>query len=105
MGCEFPGVRRREAGIAQPDQDQGTEDVLVFVCDEDEREISRQMAPGSCPYCGGMVQAVDVESQWRFCFLPVYFKNRRRLYCSFCNAGWLFSSDPPSSLSLLRFLS
>ncbi|MBA0622543.1 hypothetical protein Godav_008075 [Gossypium davidsonii] len=52
---------------------------LVFVCDEDERVISRQPAPGACPYCGGMVQAMDVESQWRFCFLPLYFKTKRSL--------------------------
>ncbi|KAL3844328.1 hypothetical protein ACJIZ3_001731 [Penstemon smallii] len=58
---------------------------LVFVCDEDERVIGRQAAPGACPYCGGMVQAMDVQSQWRFCFVPLYFKNKRRLYCSICS--------------------
>ncbi|XWS26102.1 hypothetical protein CRYUN_Cryun26dG0001900 [Craigia yunnanensis] len=51
---------------------------LVFVCDEDERVIARQPASGACPYCGGMVQAMDVESQWRFCFLPLYFRTKRR---------------------------
>ncbi|KAI4379743.1 hypothetical protein MLD38_005998 [Melastoma candidum] len=57
---------------------------LVFVCDKDERVLSRQVAPGSCPYCGGMVQAVDVEKQWRLCFLPLYFINKRKFYCSMC---------------------
>ncbi|XP_060192813.1 uncharacterized protein LOC132622255 [Lycium barbarum] len=57
---------------------------LVFVCDEDERVLQRQGAPGACPYCGGMVQALDAESQWRFCFLPLYFKTKRRYYCTLC---------------------
>uniref|UniRef100_A0A2P2QV63 Methionyl-tRNA synthetase n=1 Tax=Rhizophora mucronata TaxID=61149 RepID=A0A2P2QV63_RHIMU len=57
---------------------------LVFVCDEDERVIARQPAPGTCPYCGGTVQAMDIESQWRFCFLPFYFKTKRKYYCSSC---------------------
>ncbi|XP_059645434.1 uncharacterized protein LOC132286992 [Cornus florida] len=55
---------------------------LVFVCDEDERVISRQSAPGSCPYYGGMIHAKDVESQWRFCFLPLYFRTKKKYYCS-----------------------
>ncbi|KAF8115819.1 hypothetical protein BRARA_J02290 [Brassica rapa] len=57
---------------------------LVFVCDQDERVIGRYAAPGACPYCGGMVQTVDVESQWRFCFVPLYNKSKRRLICSTC---------------------
>ncbi|XP_047966338.1 uncharacterized protein LOC125210789 [Salvia hispanica] len=57
---------------------------LVFVCDEDERVIGRQVAGGACPYCGGMVQALDVQSNWRFCFVPLYFKTKRKLYCSIC---------------------
>nr|GMC91390.1 Methionyl-tRNA synthetase [Ipomoea batatas] len=57
---------------------------LVFVCDEDERVVGKQVAPGACPYCGGVVQAMDVESQWSFCFLPIYFKNKRRYYCTLC---------------------
>ncbi|CAN1140496.1 hypothetical protein LINPERPRIM_LOCUS24870 [Linum perenne] len=57
---------------------------LVFVCDEEERVISRQQAPGACPYCGGIVQAMDIESQWRFCFLPLYFKTKRKHLCSMC---------------------
>ncbi|KAL1346738.1 hypothetical protein AAHE18_08G207800 [Arachis hypogaea] len=51
---------------------------IVFVCDEDERVVSRHPAAGSCPYCGGMIQAMDVESQWRFCFVPFYLKTKTR---------------------------
>ncbi|XP_004501238.1 uncharacterized protein [Cicer arietinum] len=57
---------------------------LVFVCGQDERVVSRQPAPGSCPYCGGMIQAVDVDSNWNFCFLPLYHKTKRRHYCTMC---------------------
>ncbi|KAG7029748.1 hypothetical protein SDJN02_08090, partial [Cucurbita argyrosperma subsp. argyrosperma] len=57
---------------------------LVFVCDEDQRVLSRQPAPGACPFCGGMIQATDVESQWRFCFLPLYWKTKRKFYCTMC---------------------
>ncbi|KAK1549818.1 hypothetical protein Q3G72_008451 [Acer saccharum] len=57
---------------------------LVFVCDQEERVIARQQAPGACPYCGGMIQAMDVESQWRFCFVPFYFKTKRKFNCSVC---------------------
>ncbi|KAK3437351.1 uncharacterized protein LOC104437188 [Eucalyptus grandis] len=57
---------------------------LVFVCDEDEQVVARQAAPGACPYCGGAIQAMDVESQWRFCFLPLYFRTKRKFYCSLC---------------------
>ncbi|KAF8015237.1 hypothetical protein BT93_H0898 [Corymbia citriodora subsp. variegata] len=57
---------------------------LVFVCDEDERVVARQAAPGACPYCGGPVQAMDVESQWRFCFLPLSSRTKRKFYCAVC---------------------
>lgn len=58
---------------------------LVCGCEEEEREIGRQQASGSCPYCGGKVQAVDVESHWRFCFLPLCFTVKRKYYCSLCS--------------------
>ncbi|EPS62873.1 hypothetical protein M569_11917, partial [Genlisea aurea] len=58
---------------------------LVFVCDEDERVIGRQRAPGNCPYCGGAVDAMDVQSNWNFCFLPLYNKTKRRFYCTVCS--------------------
>ncbi|KAK9999181.1 hypothetical protein SO802_018784, partial [Lithocarpus litseifolius] len=50
----------------------------LFVCDEEERELGRQQAPGSCPYC--KVQAMDVERQWNFCFLPICFKIKRKYF-------------------------
>ncbi|KAK4742919.1 hypothetical protein SAY87_000920 [Trapa incisa] len=28
--------------------------------------------------------AMDVESQWRFCFFPLFFRTKRRYYCNFC---------------------
>ncbi|XP_058068114.1 uncharacterized protein LOC131217259 [Magnolia sinica] len=58
---------------------------LVFVCDKEERVVGRQEASGSCPYCGGVVQAMDVESQRRFCFLPFYFKIKRKYSCTMCS--------------------
>lgn len=66
---------------------------LVFVCDQDERVIGRYAAPGACPYCGGAVQVVDVNSQWRFCFVPLSNKSKRRHLCSTCGKrlivhGW-----------------
>ncbi|KAL7610441.1 uncharacterized protein LOC111884168 [Lactuca sativa] len=58
---------------------------LVFVCDEDERIVGQKQAPGSCPYCGGLIQAMDIESQWRLCFLPFYYKTKRKYYCTLCS--------------------
>ncbi|KAK2971766.1 hypothetical protein RJ640_001807, partial [Escallonia rubra] len=58
---------------------------FVFVCDQDERILGRQPAPGACPYCGGAVQAMDVEKRWTFCFLPLYFNTKRKHYCSRCS--------------------
>ncbi|XP_031481152.1 uncharacterized protein LOC116251179 [Nymphaea colorata] len=57
---------------------------LVFTCDQEDRVLATQMAPGNCPYCGGLVSCADVESEWRFCFLPFYSKTRRKYYCTFC---------------------
>ncbi|RYR44407.1 hypothetical protein Ahy_A08g040738 isoform B [Arachis hypogaea] len=31
-----------------------------------------------------MIQAMDVESQWRFCFVPFYLKTKTRYYCTLC---------------------
>ncbi|XLS85754.1 hypothetical protein HN51_035920 [Arachis hypogaea] len=44
---------------------------FVYVCDEGEKELGRQQAPGSCPYCGGKVEAMDVEIQWSDSQQPV----------------------------------
>ncbi|KAL0315994.1 UNVERIFIED_CONTAM: hypothetical protein Sradi_5477600 [Sesamum radiatum] len=52
--------------------------MCFLVCDEEETEVGRQQAPGSCPYCGGKVHAVDVGTRWRFCFIPVCFRFKRK---------------------------
>ncbi|XP_073015646.1 uncharacterized protein [Primulina eburnea] len=54
-------------------------------CEEEETEVGRQQAPGSCPYCGGKVHAVDVGSRFRFCFLPVCFRFKRKYSCTLCS--------------------
>ncbi|KAF6155654.1 hypothetical protein GIB67_024476 [Kingdonia uniflora] len=58
---------------------------LVFVCDQQEVVLRTQPAPGACPYCGGKVEAMDVESQLRLCFLPLCFTNKRKFYCTLCS--------------------
>ncbi|XP_057959682.1 uncharacterized protein LOC131152080 [Malania oleifera] len=58
---------------------------LVVVCDEEERVVGRQVAPGACPYCGGVVELVDVQRQWNLCFLPLFFNTKRRFYCTLCS--------------------
>ncbi|KAI6703753.1 hypothetical protein NL676_012889 [Syzygium grande] len=57
---------------------------VVFICDEEEKELGRQQASGSCPHCGGKVEAVDVESHWRLCLLPVRFHVKRKSLCTLC---------------------
>ncbi|KAK7250596.1 hypothetical protein RIF29_33125 [Crotalaria pallida] len=57
---------------------------FIYVCDEREKVLGRQQAPGSCPHCGGKVEAMDVEIQWRFCFLPMCFKLKRKYFCTLC---------------------
>ncbi|KAL7092401.1 hypothetical protein ACP275_12G162700 [Erythranthe tilingii] len=52
---------------------------------EEETEVRRQRATGSCPYCGGKVYAVDVSSRWRFCFLPICFRFKRKYLCALCS--------------------
>ncbi|XP_028100529.1 uncharacterized protein LOC114299901 [Camellia sinensis] len=64
----------------------------VFVCGE-ERELGRKQAPGLCPYCGGKVQAIDLESHWRFCFLPICFFIKRKFLCSLCDKHLVLYSD------------
>ncbi|XP_009779960.1 uncharacterized protein [Nicotiana sylvestris] len=60
---------------------------LFFPCiwDEVENELGRKVAPGACPYCGGKVQAVDVEGRLRFCFLPICFRFKRKYICTLCS--------------------
>ncbi|KAM0933753.1 hypothetical protein DsansV1_C34g0224941 [Dioscorea sansibarensis] len=58
---------------------------LVFLCEEEERVLGRQEAPGKCPYCGGMVMATDFESTRRLCCLPICIKNKRKYSCTNCS--------------------
>ncbi|XP_012573358.1 uncharacterized protein [Cicer arietinum] len=58
---------------------------LTCICEGQEKELGRQQAPGSCPYCGGKVEAVDVEVQSRLCFLPMCFQIKRKYFCSLCS--------------------
>ncbi|KAJ4709213.1 Methionyl-tRNA synthetase [Melia azedarach] len=58
---------------------------FVIFCQEEEKELGRQQAPGSCPYCGGKVLAIDFESQCRFCFLPLCYKIKKKYFCSLCS--------------------
>lgn len=55
------------------------------VCDEDEKELGRKLAPGACPSCGGKVQAIDVEGRFRLCFLPICFRFKRKYLCTLCS--------------------
>uniref|UniRef100_A0A7N0THT7 Methionyl-tRNA synthetase n=1 Tax=Kalanchoe fedtschenkoi TaxID=63787 RepID=A0A7N0THT7_KALFE len=58
---------------------------FVVVCGVEERELGRQQAPGACPYCGGKVEAVDVETQRTLLCLPLCYKVKRRYFCSLCS--------------------
>ncbi|XP_058081759.1 uncharacterized protein LOC131229755 [Magnolia sinica] len=58
---------------------------LVYICNEEEKVLGTEKAPGSCPYRGGIVQAMDVESQQTFCFLPICFKTKRKYHCTLCS--------------------
>ncbi|AES92233.1 hypothetical protein MtrunA17_Chr4g0071651 [Medicago truncatula] len=58
---------------------------LSYVCERQQKELRRQQAPGSCPYCGGKVEAMDVEVQSKLCFLPMCFQIKRRYFCTHCS--------------------
>ncbi|MFS7991683.1 hypothetical protein Hanom_Chr12g01073581 [Helianthus anomalus] len=58
---------------------------LCFVCNVEEKELSRQEAPGTCPKCGGKVEAIDCAHKWRFCFMPVCNITKRSYKCSVCS--------------------
>ncbi|GJZ50484.1 hypothetical protein Tco_0604674, partial [Tanacetum coccineum] len=50
---------------------------LVCGCIEEAKELGRQVASGTCPHCRGKVEAVDVESTWKFCGLPISYVSKR----------------------------
>ncbi|XP_042431207.1 uncharacterized protein LOC122017619 [Zingiber officinale] len=54
-------------------------------CGAEEKVVGTHKAPGSCPFCGGAVEATDVEKAIRFCFLPMCLKTIRRYSCSACS--------------------
>ncbi|XP_038879931.1 uncharacterized protein LOC120071640 [Benincasa hispida] len=58
---------------------------LACVWEEKERELGRQQAPGTCPFCQGKVYAIDVERRWKLCFLPLCLKIKRKYLCTLCS--------------------
>ncbi|XP_022854638.1 uncharacterized protein LOC111375944 [Olea europaea var. sylvestris] len=58
---------------------------ILMICNGEETEIGRQLAGGACPYCGGKVHSVDVRRQWKFCFMPICFKFKRKYFCTYCS--------------------
>ncbi|XVE97265.1 hypothetical protein REPUB_Repub03eG0005300 [Reevesia pubescens] len=56
----------------------------VFVCEKDERVKYGQQQPGACPYCGGILQAINIKTNWKLFFLPLFFWKKRKNYCSTC---------------------
>ncbi|XP_071708897.1 uncharacterized protein [Rutidosis leptorrhynchoides] len=58
---------------------------LVYICIEEPKEVGRHVASGSCPYCEGKVEAVDVESKWTFCCLPISYVSTRKYFCTLCS--------------------
>ncbi|KAA0058206.1 uncharacterized protein LOC101203895 [Cucumis sativus] len=58
---------------------------LACVWEEKEQELGRQQAPGTCPFCQGKVYAIDVERQWKLCFLPLCLKIKRKYLCTLCS--------------------
>ncbi|XP_022854889.1 uncharacterized protein LOC111376175 [Olea europaea var. sylvestris] len=65
---------------------------FLYICGEQEKELSRQEATGSCPYCGGKVESVDVQTKWSFCFLPLCFVLKRRYICTSCSRRLILDS-------------
>ncbi|KAI3724566.1 hypothetical protein L2E82_36347 [Cichorium intybus] len=51
---------------------------IMYVCQEEEKELSRQEAPGACLKCGGNVEAVDCANKWRT--IRDTMDNSERLY-------------------------
>ncbi|WRX32753.1 hypothetical protein QQP08_025240 [Theobroma cacao] len=58
----------------------------VFVCAKDKKVRYGQPQPGACPYCGGTVQAMNIKTQWKFFFLPLFFWKKRKSSCSTCES-------------------
>nr|GMD74543.1 uncharacterized protein LOC103940260 [Ipomoea batatas] len=56
-----------------------------LMCWKEDKEVGRQPAPGACPYCGGKVEAVDVEVGVFCCVLPLCFTFNRKFLCTLCS--------------------
>nr|GMD74540.1 zinc finger BED domain-containing protein DAYSLEEPER-like [Ipomoea batatas] len=75
---------------------------MVYVCDEEEREVNRQAAPGSCPSCGGKVQAVDIEAKGLLCCFPICLSGPDESHKSFSAfSPPATAATPPSHLQPL----
>lgn len=57
---------------------------VMLLCGKAEKVLGVQKAPGSCPYCGGVVAATDVEAEWALCCLPLCRRTKRRFACTAC---------------------
>ncbi|CAL9080003.1 unnamed protein product [Musa acuminata var. zebrina] len=73
------------AAAAEGEEEGGREMCLVFGCGEEEKALGTHKAPGSCPYCGGVVMATDVEKSLRLCCLPVCLKTTTKYSCTHCS--------------------
>ena len=53
---------------------------------------------------GLWVQAMDVEMQWNFYFLPICFKIKRNYFCTLCSGAWncITSSSSSSTTSTTK---
>ncbi|XP_020103712.1 uncharacterized protein LOC109720804 [Ananas comosus] len=58
---------------------------LVLFCEEKEKVVATQKAPGSCPYCGGVVMAIDVESTRSLFCLRICLLSKRKFSCTRCS--------------------
>ncbi|KAL8227746.1 hypothetical protein R6Q57_015330 [Mikania cordata] len=52
---------------------------------KEAKEVGRQVARGACPYCEGKVIAVDIESKWKFCCIPISYVDKRKYFCTLCS--------------------
>nr|XP_009603736.1 uncharacterized protein LOC104098653 [Nicotiana tomentosiformis]AYA62518.1 SPICE [Nicotiana tabacum] len=58
---------------------------MIYVCEEEEKEVGRKKASGICPYCGGTVEAVDIEGKGKLFCLPICLRFKRKYLCSSCS--------------------
>ncbi|RZS02236.1 hypothetical protein BHM03_00032256 [Ensete ventricosum] len=78
-------TKEHTAAATEGEEEGGREMCLVFGCGEEEKALGTYKAPGSCPYCGGVVMATDVEKSLRLCCLPVCLKTTTKYSCTHCS--------------------